>query len=336
VAPLVSIVIPNWNGRTYLETCLASLKSLRGPAFEIVLVDNGSTDDSLEFVEMHHPDVRIVRNTENLGFARACNIGIEHSKGEYILFLNNDTLATPDFLTELVRAMEADPSVGMCQSKLRLVDHPELLDQVGSYFTTTGFLLHEGFMQRDGPEYERVAEIFSAKGACMLVPRRILDEVGPFDEDFFAYCEEYDLCWRIWLAGYRIIYVPRSVIYHKMGATSVRLRSAWIDFHSFKNRVCLLIKNLGGGSLIWILPIHLALCVGGSLLLLAGLKYASGKAILQALVWNMVKIRSTIAKRKYVQTKIRKISDRELFERIAKRNSFGRVFRYALGYFNRW
>ncbi len=333
---MVSIVIPTWNGRTHLEPCLGSLTSLRGPAFEIILVDNASTDDSLEFVATQHPDVTIVRNTENLGFARACNIGIEHSKGEYILFLNNDTRVTPDFLAELVGASEADTSIGMCQSKILWMDHPELLDQVGSYFTRTGFLLHEGFMQRDGPEYERVTEIFSAKGACMLVPRRILDEVGAFDEDFFAYCEEYDLCWRIWLAGYRIIYVPRSVIYHKMGATSVRFRSAWIDFHSFKNRVCLLIKNLGGRSLIRILPVHVALCIGGSLLLLAGLKYASAKAILQALVWNVVKIRSTLEKRKHVQAKIRRVSDRELFEKIPRRDSFRRFCQYTLGYLNRW
>lgn len=330
--PLVSIIIVNWNGLKYLKNCFESVINSNYKNYEIVFVDNGSTDGSIEFVMNNYPQTIIIENKENLGFAEANNQGINASSGDYILFLNNDTIVTETFLIELVNILKDNINIGACQSKMLLMGQPNILDATGSFLTPTGFLQHEGIYEVDTGQYNQTREIFSAKGACMIVRRSVLDKVGVFDKDFFAYFEETDLCWRIWLAGYKIIFVPDSLIYHKMGGTSTKMNIPFIEFHSFKNRISSLLKNLSAVNLIKIMPIHIFLCCGVCLLYVFMRKPYNSVEIMRAILWNIMNFRRTLDKRTIVQRQIRKVSDKQLFSTNMKKVNFKYYFKAVISY----
>src|SRR3989344_7353611 len=203
--PLVSIIIVNWNGGEVLRDCLRSLGKIKYPKWELILVDNGSTDGSEMLVlnlKLKAESLKLIRNKINVGFAKANNRGCKKISGKYVLLLNNDTKVTPKFLTTLVDRMENDPTIGVVQPKIKLMDKPGYLDNAGSFFTRIGFLQHWGFLRKDTREFDEEREIFSAKGACMLIRRKVVENVGLFDEEFFSHFEESDFCWRVWLSGF--------------------------------------------------------------------------------------------------------------------------------------
>ena len=224
--PLVSIIIVNWNGGKIFEDCLESLTHLKYPNWELLLVDNGSTDGSQNLVDkfrLSYKGYKLVQNKQNLGFAEPNNQGYKISKGKYVLLLNNDTKVKDDFLNSMVAKMENDRGIGVLQPKIRLMEKPEYLDNTGSYFTKTGLLKHEGFLEKDGDKFSQEKESFAAKGACMLIRREVIERVGLFDKNFFAYFEESDFCWKSWITGFRTIYFPETYIFHKLGATSKKM-----------------------------------------------------------------------------------------------------------------
>lgn len=319
---MISIIIVNLNGREYLRVCLESLSSILPKNYEIILVDNASSDGSVDFIRKNYPKVKIIENKENLGFAEANNIGVKESKGEYTLFLNNDTKVEPDFLNSLVTRMEEDSSIGMCQGKIKCLDEPNHLNSTGSSLTRAGFLYHHGLGEEDRGQHEKAREIFSPHGACMMIRRSLFEKLGGFDKNFFAYFEESDLAWRVWLAGYKIVYIPQSVIYHKVGATTQNLSFSFIQYHSYKNRICSLIKNLELRNLFLLLPFHLFLCFALVLASLLCLKCKRAGAILRAIGWNLRHLRATLRKRKIVQSQIRKVRDRDIFSRVGARIPF--------------
>ncbi|MBU1327492.1 glycosyltransferase family 2 protein [Patescibacteria group bacterium] len=267
----------------------------------------------------------MVINKKNLGFADANNVGYRKAKGEYILFLNNDTKVTKTFLAELVRVLEKDSSIGGAQSKILLIDHPDTHDSVGAFLTPTGFLYHYGFGKKDSPKYDKEIELFTAKGACMMFKKEVLDTVAIdgniFDPDYFAYFEESDLCHRVWLAGYRIVYAYKSVIYHKMGATSASMNNAFIQYHSFKNRIRTYLKNLQIRSMIPMIFIQSILTEGFSFFSLVRGNIQLAWAIQRALYWNITHLHETLKLRGIVQTKIRRVSDKDLAKRIVYKPS---------------
>lgn len=311
---LVSIIIPNWNGKEHLKKCLCSLENLDYPNYEIILVDGNSSDGSVEFIKENYPQVEIVQNDRNLGFAETNNIGYKKAKGEYILFLNNDTEVEPDFLLILIKKLNEDKDIVGVQPKFLQMDNHEALDCIGDFLTFSGFLYHFGYRKKaDNPKYLKTMELFAMKGVAMLFKRSVLEEVGVFDSDFFAYFEETDLCWRMQLAGYKIAYIPESIVYHKGKGTSSKINFSFIDYHSFKNRICSLIKNLEFKSLLKILPIHLCLCVLCGITLVLKGEISHGIAIFKAIGWNIANFEQTLKKRRFVQKNIRKITDKELF-----------------------
>lgn len=332
---LVSIIIINWNGIRWLSDCFRTLHEQNYKNFKIILVDNASKDESVSWVKKHYPKTIIIVNSTNLGFADANNIGYRKAKGKYILFLNNDTKVTKTFLTELVRVLKKDSSIGGTQSKILLMDHSDTHDSVGAFLTSTGFLYHYGFGRKNIEKYNKEIELFTAKGACMMFRKEILDKVAInkniFDPDYFAYFEESDLCHRVWLAGYRIVYAYKSVIYHKMGATSSSMNNAFIQYHSFKNRIRTYIKNFGIVNLMLILPVHLLLCEGFSLLSLLKGNFQLSFAIQKAIYWNIIHLRNTLKLRSIVQKKIRKVSDNDLATRIVYKPSISYYIALAQG-----
>ena len=320
---LVSVIIVNWNGLRWLPECFGTLTEQEYGNYEIIFVDNASKDESVAWVKNHYPKTKICINKTNLGFSDANNVGYRVAKGDYILFLNNDTRVTKTFLTELVNLLESDKTIGGAQSKILLMDKPDIHDSVGAFLTPTGFLYHYGFGREDQPKYDKQINLYTAKGACMMFRKNVLKATAIdgniFDPDYFAYFEESDMCHRVWLAGYRIVYAYKSVIYHKMGATSIGMNNAFIQYHSFKNRIRTYLKNFGALWLWSILPIHLAFCELYAIVSYLRGNFALGWAIERAYWWNMKNFGETMRLRKHVQRAIRAKGDRQISGYILKR-----------------
>lgn len=314
----VSIIILNWNGKRFLKKCLNSFKKVKYSPLEIIVVDNNSSDGSQEYVKKFHPQVKLIENKQNQGFATGNNAGFKASTGDFILFLNNDTKVTPKFLNLLMADFKKDPQLGCLQPQMRIMDKPHLIDEAGAYLTPTGFLYHFGFRQnRHQTRYQKKREIFSAKGACLLIPRPVLKKVGIFDDDFFIFFEETDLCYRIWLAGYKVAYQPKAVIYHVVGGdTTDKYKYARRIYLIFKNMNCCYLKNFGFFNFLTIYPFFLSVQGAVILYFLITLKLDLLKVIGQAYLWNLINLPKTLQKRNKVQRKIRKVSDRELRSQI--------------------
>ncbi len=318
--PLVSVIIVNWNGGEIMRQCLESLSKIKYSNYELIIVDNGSTDGSENIAanfQFPISNFQLIKNKENLGFAKANNQGYKKTRGEYVLLLNNDTKVKGDFLSRLVTRMEEDYRIGVIQPKIYLMDRPGYLDNAGSFLTKIGFLQHWGFGQRDRKEFAKEREIFSAKGACMLIRREVIEKVGLFDNDFFSYFEESDFCWRVWLSGYKVIFYPGTVIYHKLGFTIRRLNVTWLNYHYYKNRICSLLKNLEVKNLLLILIPHIMISEFLFLIFLIRGQFSYSFMIKKAIIWNIWNLPEIYKKRKRIQ-KIRKLNDRELFRIIVQ------------------
>lgn len=318
---MVTIIIVNWNGFSNLKECLESLRKITYRDIELVIVDNGSTDNSVDYIKKQKAVFRklvLVENDKNLGFAQGNNLGYLPSKGDLLLFLNNDTLVEKDFLEPLIKKITSDPKIGAVQPKILAYPQRNIIDSVGSYLLPTGFLYHLGHKKLDQPRYNFGSEIFTMKGACMLFKRKVLEKVGLFDRDYFAYFEETDLCQRAWLAGYKILYVPESKIYHKGGETAKSLNPSFIQFHSFKNRIFTYLKNFESSYLLKIAIPHLIFCELISTLYLLTLKFSLGLAIQKAIFWNILHFKKILQEREKI-AKIRKVSDSDFIPKIIRR-----------------
>ncbi len=310
--PFVSIIIVNWNGGEVLEECLKSLSKIIYPNWELIVVDNGSTDGSEQKAKKLIKSAKLIKNKENVGFALANNQALKGARGKYILLLNNDTKVTPNFLTPLVLRAEKNPKIAVIQPKILMMDKTGLLDNAGGFLTKIGFLEHRGFGEKDSKEFNLETNIFTAKGACMLIRKSMVNQIGLFDTDFVSYFEETDFCWRVWLMGYKVLYFPKAIIYHKVGFTIKRLDVGNINFHYYKNRITSLLKNLEVKNLVIILPLHVIISLGiASAFLLRG-QFKSFWMILRAILWNISNFDKTLTKRNIIQ-KNRKVTDKEIF-----------------------
>ena len=258
----------------------------------------------------------MIRNEENTGFVGACNQGLAAAGGQLVLLLNDDTEVEAGALRELAEAMERHPRWGACQAMLLLLSDPAKVDSAGSFLTSTGFLVHRG-IRGPAAEYKEEEEIFAAKGAALVLRRSALEDSGVLDPAFFVYFEETDLCWRLWLSGWEVGLVPDARVLHDVGATSSALSPAFVQFHSYKNRIRTLLKNLGPLRLAWMLPFHLGICVSLVLWYLVRGRFAVSRGILRALGWNVTHLGGTLHERRRVQ-RGRRIPDGELMPRITR------------------
>lgn len=317
--PFVSVSVVNYNGEKFLPEFFASLYKQTYNNFEVIFVDNASVDGSVRYVREHYPQVTVVETGKNAGYAEGNNIGYEHSKGEYILIINNDTILAEDLIEKMLQAFDEIPDLGVVQPMVRLMSQKEKLDACGSFWTNTGFNYHVGiYKQASLPLYNKSFPVYSVKGMCMMVPRKAIEEVGLFDSDFWCYFEETDFCHRLWLAGYECWYYPHTFIFHHMGGTSSLRPSSFIQYHSFKNRLCSYLKNLGGKEMIKILPVYLSLNVIWSLAFLVRMDLENFLVVYKAVWWNIAHGADTLKKRKYIQTQIRKKRDVEIFSRVQR------------------
>jgi GT2 family glycosyltransferase len=245
-SPLISVIIPNWNGARYLTTCLESLRNQTYPRVEVVVADNNSQDESLELLETEYPEVKVVALEENRGYAGGVNAGIEAAGGEILAILNNDTEVDPRWLEELWAGLERHPEAGSATSKILLFDERKILNSAGDLFAAEGIPLNRGVWEADEGQFDQEEPVFSPCGGACAIRRTLLADLaskgqGPtFDEDFFAYCEDVDLGWRAQLAGYTCIYVPTAVVYHRLSATG---GGKIASFYTGRNFIYVLAKD---------------------------------------------------------------------------------------------
>ncbi len=323
--PKVTILIPNYNGKKWLEKLLPTVEKSTYPNKEILVINNGSTDDSAQFLKKNYPKVRVIEIKKNRGYAGANNFGIKYAEGKYVLFLNNDTYVTPNFLEPLVEKMESDKTIGAVQPQIRHMVRKDVIDSIGSFFTFTGFLYHYGYFQEHREKkYQKELSVYTVKGACFLMKKKDYIDVGGIDESFVTYIEESDLCHRILLTGKKIIYVPQSVVHHFGGGDmSIMTKKEVVIFRSFRNRFASYLKNLSVKKLILVLPVHLFLCEVLILMSIFRGKFKQAIASQIGVVGWIPNFPSILKKRRYVQSHIRKISDDALFVSVEQNPRLG-------------
>ena len=299
--PLVSVIIVNYNGKTLLEKCLKSLMKINYKNYEIILVDNNSTDQSIEFVKNTYPSITIIKLNSNYGFAEPNNIGAKNAKGEFLLFLNNDTEVNPNFIGAMVKVLEHDPKIAICQSLL-LKPNGEI-DSSGDFIDTLG----QTYSSKDS--ISEVKQILSARGASMMVRKKSFWDLEGFDKKFFAAFEDVDLGWRAWLWGYKIVLVPNSIVYHTGGQTVKKILPE-IRFHGVKNSLVIRLTNfegmLGPSSIIKNFVVILFRQTFGISLVAPReeiFPFPSIKTLFRGIFWVMKNVNYVLAKRRKVNSR---------------------------------
>jgi len=296
--PLVSIVIPNWNGAHHLPVCLESLRRQTYPHVEVIVADNDSSDESLGLLARDYPEVQVLALGENRGFAGACNAGMRAARGEFVVLLNNDTEVAPRWLEEIVAAFQRHPRAGIVASKMLLFDRRDTFHTAGDFYRVDGTPGNRGVWQKDAGQYDREEYVFSACGGSAAYRKAALDRVGLLDEDFFFSCEDVDLAWRSQLTGWHCVYAPRAVVYHKLSATGGGTTASFYDGRNF---IYLLVKDYPGD--LWrtwwraILRAQLRITIEA----LRAWRGAAARARLQGQLTGLLHIPKMLRKRRAVQ-----------------------------------
>ncbi|MCS7002099.1 MAG: glycosyltransferase family 2 protein [Dehalococcoidia bacterium] len=231
-----SVIIPNYNGMAHLPTCLTALARQTETDFEVIVVDNNSTDDSRAFIATAFPTTRVLHLQRNRSFfSGAVNAGIAIARGDVIVLLNNDTEAEPTWLAELLAALDAAPDAGMATSKLLLFDRRHVIHSTGDLYRRDGRPDNRGVWEEDHGQYDDAIDVFGGCGGALALRRSMLAEVGLFDEDFIGYCEDVDLSFRAQLLGYRCVFAPRARVYHRLSATGGGPRASYLCGRNFIN-----------------------------------------------------------------------------------------------------
>lgn len=262
------MVVVNWNREQLLQRCIESLAGQTGVSFEVIVVDNGSTDGSAAFVEAFQAKcppfpLRLIRNRENLGFCKANNQGIAAARGELVALLNNDAEAEPGWLENLAEAFAGHPEIGMAASKILVHEDPRRIDKVGHLIYLDGQNRGRGTGEWDHGQYDRVEEVAWPDGCAGMYRREMLERIGGFDEDFFAYADDAELGLRARIAGWGCVYVPGAVVRHHRGST-LGVRSTKRLVLIERNRV-LLAAKLFPWSLLWLNGAYYAARLGAGL-----------------------------------------------------------------------
>ncbi len=233
MALTASIIIPNWNGKSHLDRCLSSLQTQSYSGFETIVVDNGSTDGSQGYIRENFPEVILLELQENLGFTGACNAGFKIAAGEYIVLLNNDTEVDSNWIAGIVDSFEGDDQVGIVASKIMMFDRRDHFHSAGDLYYLDGTPGNRGVWQVDIGQYDQPELVFSACGAAAAYRRSLIDDIGFLDEDLYFSCEDVDMGWRAQLAGWKVLYNPQAIVYHKLKGTGGSVVGSYYDGRNF-------------------------------------------------------------------------------------------------------
>jgi GT2 family glycosyltransferase len=258
----IAIVILNWNGQKFLERFLPSLMAHTPSWADIVVADNASSDNSLEFMQLHYPQLRLIVNEGNFGFAKGYNQALQQIDAEYYCLLNSDIEVSPQWVEPIINFLDANSDVAICQPKLLSFyekTHFEYAGAAGGFVDKYGYPFCRGrlfdHVEKDEGKYNDIKEIFWATGACMFIRSKVYHELGGLDDDFFAHMEEIDLCWRAKNAGYKVVYIPDSAVYHVGGGTLPK-NSPRKTYLNFRNNLILLYKNIPKHRILWVFALR--------------------------------------------------------------------------------
>lgn len=284
----IAVVILNWNGNQMLERFLPSVTANTTGDAEVIIADNGSTDDSIDFLRTNYPQLRLVLMDKNYGFADGYNRSLAQIEADYYVLLNDDVEVTPGWTEPVVAQMEADPKMAICQPKLLMYDQRDTFEYAGG---AGGFIDKYGYpfcrgrifttLEQDHGQYDDAREIFWASGAAMFVRADVWKQLGGLDGEFFAHMEEIDFCWRAKNAGWKVGYCPESVIYHVGGGTLPKTnpRKTYLNF---RNNMALLYKNLPKNQRCWVMGSRVVLDWVAAFKFLLGKNPQEFKAVFQA------------------------------------------------------
>jgi GT2 family glycosyltransferase len=324
--PIVSIVILNYNGKQFLDRCLTSVFNQSFSNFEVVFVDNASIDGSVAYVKTrfgHDARLKIVENKGNSGPIEGNNIGIRlaNRRTPYIVLLNNDTELTENWLSCMINAMERDPKIGAACSKQLLMDDRNRLQGVGSFIDPCGFNYVLGEYEIDNGQYNGdTLEIFAAGTTALFVRTSLLRQIGLLDSNYDHGFDDIDLCWRVWLSGYKVVCVSRCIMYHKVAGTTRRVNLAYVLFHREKNRIMTAIKNYSVAYQFRVLPLILTFDLLQLLWFAFTNNFSMFRAIGQALMWDIKHFKYMWAQHLKIKYYIRKVSDKEIASHMLKIN----------------
>lgn len=317
----VAVVILNWNGRAFLEKFLPSVVTNNEADVELIVADNASTDDSISFLANHYPQIKIIQNESNGGFAKGYNDALKHVTAEYYVLLNSDVEVTANWIAPIIKLMDSDASIAACQPKIRAYTNKtqfEYAGAAGGYIDKYGYMFCRGrildTLEEDNGQYNDTREIFWATGACLFIRAELFHLMNGFDEDFFAHMEEIDLCWRLKNRAYKIMYCANSTVYHVGGGT-LNKSNAKKTYLNFRNNLVLIFKN--HSSNYFLIKLIMRMCLDG----VAGTKFLfSGEfnhfwAVLKAHGSFYKTLGTTIKKRRLLKTQIKEYTTSAVYNK---------------------
>ena len=328
----ISIIIPHWNGIKVLSECLASLKKSTFKSFEIIIVDNASKDGSQDWIKENYPDITLLENKMNYGYAGGCNRGAEIAKGKYLLFLNNDTIQKPDWLEPLYNRIDSNENISAIQPKILNYYEKDVFDYAGGagghldlfcYPFARGRIFFD--QEKDIGQYDKAQKCFWASGTALMVRKELFCKAGKFDETFFAHMEEIDLCWKFKSMGYDIWSEPGSIVYHK-NAVSMPMFSHKKYYLNHRNSLLMLFGNYSFPSAFYIGIIRLMLEFVTLVYTIFKLDINHFTGVLRSLIWILFHP-ITIWRKRLIFKKIRVLNDIDIMKSMLKKSI---VFAYYI------
>jgi GT2 family glycosyltransferase len=304
VEKMASIFILTYNNKDDLDECLRSIMDQAYTNYEIIIIDNSSTDGTVDLVRLSYPGIKLIETGSNLGYASGNNTGLKYARGEYIVVVNPDTVADANWLRELIKPL--DDHTRVSTSKVLMYGDRDRINTCAnnSHFTGLGFCRG---LYKNSKEFLNRDEVSAVSGCSFAIARDAFESLGGFDSDFFLYLEDTDLSWRARLKGYKLVYVPTSIIYHKFKLSI----TPWKEYYLERNRYMMLFKNYRVKTLVLIFPaLVVTELITWTHALLHGLPYVNNK--LKAYIWVIANLGKIIDKRRRMRSD-REISDRELF-----------------------
>jgi GT2 family glycosyltransferase len=324
--PKVAIIVLNYNGRQFLNNCFSSLKKLNYPNFEVTMVDDCSTDDSVAFVAKKFPWVKILQNAKNMGACVSFNRAVKRTTAELIVKIDNDVKVDRNWLREMVETIGSDPEVGVVGS--RILNYDGKSDQeFGSSMDRVGYFMSYLGLEGGIRKLPKVRKVFYVSGCSMLFKKKVFEAAGMFDEKFYIYKDDLDLCWRMKLLGYKTVTNLESVICHMSGVTQgggskgegtkIYHTTARKRFFGERNTLRMLLKNYSAGNLLKVLPVYFLIIFGESIFFVLMGQFKLPLVYFRAFWWNILNLQDTLKERREIQKK-RKVPDSIIMGEMAK------------------
>lgn len=325
--PFVSIIVLNYNGKAFLKGCLSSVFRITYPrsSYEVILVDNASTDGSVEYARINFPAIRLLALNKNYGFTEGNNKGAALARGDFIVFLNNDTVVDKRWLNELVKMALLDSKIGICGSKIMSMTDHSITQYNGRHLHVLGGVVPGPFYAYKNEFGKEFNIVGSVQGSSFLVRKDIFKRLGGFDTDYFLYSDEVDICYRAWISGYYVAYAPNSIAYHYSGGTAgtlnckrtgilyERLKSPLRIYYGTRNSLLNILKNLEFRNMLVGIVFSFFLFLFQFLILLMDCDIKNAKLLIRAYIWPVKNLKNVWKKRFNIQAR-RKFSDQELLK----------------------